>query len=457
MHPHPAPPEPASPDPASPGPASPSPPLLQGLPERLLLPALRVSAALAAVGGQTYLVGGAVRDLLLQNTVSDADLEVHGLEPAAVEAALAPLGHCKAVGRSFGVFKLRIGEETLDIALPRAERPAAAGGTAAVGGQVVGVQVVGDPWIGIEAALRRRDLTINAMAIALPSGALCDPTGGRADLVAGLLSPADAGGFGDDPLRVLRAARFGARFGFAASPDLEAVAAHIPLEGLPPARVWGELRQILLGPRPALGLGLLAQLGAMDCALPALACAPRPALLQTAARLPAALAAVSGEGEALSVALAALHPAGDTAAAAATLDHLELHAWAGAPLRAQVMAAVALLGAPPEAWAPAALDTTLRRAAEGLSLRLALLSAEAQTGASFWSACRDRAQALGVLDAPLPPLLSGRALVKLGVAPGPALGRALADLREAQLQGAIATEAEARAWFAANRPAPPPG
>jgi tRNA nucleotidyltransferase (CCA-adding enzyme) len=449
VHPRPPPLDPAPLEPPPPSPASPSPALLHGLPARLLRPALRVSAALAAVGGQTYLVGGAVRDLLLQNTVNDADLEVHGLEPAAVEAALAPLGHCKAVGRSFGVFKLRIGEETLDIALPRAERRA--------GAAAAGVQVVGDPWIGIEAGLRRRDLTINAMAIALPSGALCDPTGGQADLQAGLLRPADAEGFGDDPLRVLRAARFGARFGFAASPELEAVAARVPLGGLPPARVWGELRQILLGPRPALGLRLLAQLGALDCALPALARAPRPALLETAARLPAALAAVSGEGEALAVALAALHPAGDPSSAAATLDHLELHAWAGAPLRAQVMAAVALLGAPPEAWAPAALDTTLRRAAEGLSLRLALLSAEAQTGALFWSVCRDRAQALGVIDAPLPPLLSGRALVKLGVAPGPPLGRALADLREAQLQGAITTEAEARAWFAANRPPPPLG
>lgn len=426
--------------------------LLRRLPAHLLQPALQVSAAIEAAGGAAYLVGGAVRDLLLEKNVSDVDLEVHDLEAPEVAAALSTVGACKAVGRSFGVFKLKIGAQTLDVALPRGAGLAEGGAEGRPG-----VAVRGEPGVGIEAALRRRDLSINAMAIALPSGALCDPTGGRADLKAGLLRPAEAAGFGDDPLRLLRAARFGARFGFQAAPELLAVAPSLPLTGLPAARVWGELRLILLGPRPAWGLDLLEQLGALPVVMPGLAGVPPAARRATAERLPEALRGLGAEGEALTVALAALYAAAPPEAALADLDRLELHSWAGAPLRAQVLAALPVIGAPASAWAAPALDTTLRRAAERASLRLALRAGHAQTGDPAWAQRAARAEALGVLDGPAPALLTGRALVRLGIPPGEALGRALAALREAQLVGTIRTEAEALAWAQASLAPSPAG
>ncbi len=145
-----------------------------------------------------YRVGGAVRDELLGRPVADRDWVVVGATPETLIAS-----GFKPVGRDFPVF---LHPETREeYALARTERKHGRG--------YRGFEFFASPDVTLEEDLRRRDLTINAMARD-EDGTLIDPFGGEADLRAGLLrhvSPA----FAEDPLRVLRVARFAARFGFA--------------------------------------------------------------------------------------------------------------------------------------------------------------------------------------------------------------------------------------------------
>ncbi|MBL8615533.1 MAG: hypothetical protein JNM72_07990 [Deltaproteobacteria bacterium] len=401
-----------------------TPPVLGALPPALGAAARRIAAAVGGVGGVAYLVGGAVRDALLGLPIKDLDLEVHGLDAEALASALRRVGPVRAVGRSFGVFKLRVRglDEPVDVALPRGLGPRAGGGE---------VAVVGDPHVGIDAALRGRDLSINAMAVRLPDGALVDPCGGQGDLAAGLLRPADPLRFGEDPLRALRAARFAARFGFALSPALVAACAGLPVGAEPVERRITEVEAILLGPRPAVGLAALRALGVEEAALPGLGGAPLPA----APRLPAP--ARRPTGEALAVALVALLAARRDAAPT-LLDGLGLHSRGGFPVRAQVLAAWPWLDAAPAEAAGPLADRWLRRGAELLRVDLALEAAAATDADPVWPARLDRAWALGVQAAPLLPLVSGAELRALGLPPGPLIGAAQRLVRAAQLDGQIA-------------------
>lgn len=147
-----------------------------------------------------YVVGGAVRDLLLGRGRADLDLVVVG-DAFALAARLGaePIGH-----ERFGTAKVVLDGHQLDVAGARTETYAQPGALPKVA-----------PADGIEADLRRRDFTVNAMAIALEDGApLIDPHGGEADLEAGLLRVLHRGSFRDDPTRAIRAARYAARFGF---------------------------------------------------------------------------------------------------------------------------------------------------------------------------------------------------------------------------------------------------
>jgi len=175
-----------------------------------------------------YRVGGSVRDEILGRPVADRDWVVVGATP---ERMLA-LGY-KPVGRDFPVFLDPVTRE--EHALARTERKAGRGHR--------GFEFHAAPEVTLEQDLARRDLTINAMARD-EHGTLIDPFGGAADLARELLrhvSPA----FAEDPLRVLRVARFAARFGFAIAPETEALMRTLAASGeltlLSPERVWQEI------------------------------------------------------------------------------------------------------------------------------------------------------------------------------------------------------------------------
>lgn len=207
---------------------------------------------------QIYLVGGAVRDRLLGLEVKDRDWVVVGATPDAMLAQ-----GFKAVGSDFPVFlHPKTGEE---YALARTERKSGKGYT--------GFTFHTSPDVTLEQDLQRRDLTINAIAEDL-NGQLHDPCGGQADLEARVLrhvSPA----FVEDPLRVLRVARFYARFahlGFTLAAETEQLLTEISqgdeLDHLTPERVWQECERALNTRSPACFFALLQRIGAWARVVP---------------------------------------------------------------------------------------------------------------------------------------------------------------------------------------------
>ena len=212
---------------------------------------------------QVYLVGGAVRDPLLGTEPGDRDYVVVGATPQQMLDA----GY-KPVGRDFPVFlHPATGEE---YALARTERKSGRG--------YCGFVVDADPSVTLEQDLERRDFTINAIAREVRGdgsfGDIVDPLGGVRDLEARVLRHVGPA-FVEDPLRVLRAARFMARLaplGFSVAPEtmdlMREMAGSGELAELTPERVWQELRRSVASPRPSAFLRTLHDAGALGAVLP---------------------------------------------------------------------------------------------------------------------------------------------------------------------------------------------
>ena len=206
---------------------------------------------------KTYAVGGSVRDELLGLAVQDRDYVVVGADPAQMLAA-----GFKPVGADFPVFLHPDTHE--EYALARTERKTGPG--------YKGFAFHAAPDVTLEQDLQRRDLTINAMARA-EDGALVDPYHGKRDLEAGILRHVSEA-FAEDPVRILRVARFAARFGFAIAPETETLMARMVESGeadaLVPERVWQELARGLMEKSPSRMLAVLRDCGALARVLPEL-------------------------------------------------------------------------------------------------------------------------------------------------------------------------------------------
>jgi tRNA nucleotidyltransferase (CCA-adding enzyme) len=225
--------------------------------------------ASAEVPPRALLVGGFVRDLLLGSGSHDADVEVHGVGAPALEALLEKAfpGRVNTVGRAFGIFKVHLADGTdLDVSLPRTESKTGAGHR--------GFEVTGDPFLGFAAAARRRDFTVNALAVDPRDGSVLDAHGGLADLEARVLRAVDATTFPEDPLRVWRAFQLAARLRFSIEPAtfalLERMVHSGALAELSRERVTDELRKLLHAASPSLGLELARGTGALAATFPEL-------------------------------------------------------------------------------------------------------------------------------------------------------------------------------------------
>lgn len=205
------------------------------------------------------MVGGAVRDRLLGQASSDRDWVVVGSTPEAMVAA-----GFRPVGRDFPVF---LHPQTQDeYALARTERKSGRG--------YHGFTFHAAPDVTLEQDLARRDLTINAIALDADSGRLIDPFGGQRDLAAGVLrhvSPA----FAEDPVRLLRLARFAARWpAFSVAPEtmmlLRTLTDSGEVDALVAERAWQELSRGLLEQRPSRMFDVLIDSGALPRLAPAL-------------------------------------------------------------------------------------------------------------------------------------------------------------------------------------------
>jgi len=224
---------------------------------------------------KAYVVGGAVRDELLGLPVADRDWVVVGATPEDMTAQ-----GFRPVGKDFPVFLHPQTRE--EYALARTERKSGRG--------YKGFTVYAAPDVTLEDDLRRRDLTINAMARA-EDGTLIDPFGGARDLEARVLRHVSEA-FGEDPVRILRVARFAARFDFRVAEEtaalMRAMVAAGEVEDLVPERVWQELARGLGEPHPQRMLEVLQACGALPRLIPELL--PDAALEAALARAAAAQA-----------------------------------------------------------------------------------------------------------------------------------------------------------------------
>ncbi len=438
--------------------------------------------------GRPRLVGGCVRDWLLGLEPKDFDVEVAGADYETLLRILGPFGTPDLVGRSFGVIKLRLGGAEIDFSLPRRESKTGAGHR--------GFAIAPDPALSDVEAAARRDFTINAIAYDPLDDVLIDPHGGRADLQAQTLRHT-SGAFAEDPLRVLRGMQLAGRFDLTLAPETAALCRRI-VDGyreLPLERIWGEWEKwAVKSTVPSRGIAVLEQTGWLVHfpEIAALAGLPQEPewhpegdvlvhtklCLDALARLTDWQASDSPRRRHLSFAVLA-HDFGK----AATTVHAERrgtlrwlspgHEEAGVP---PAEAFLQRIGAPLDLveWVrplvlhhlahhhgqPGFTDSAVRRLARKLAPasiddlctvmwadhlgRPPLVSGDTEDRIR---ALRDRAHALAVHDAAPRPLILGRHLVELGLAPGPSFKPILAACAEAQLEGAFTDEAGGRAWL----------
>ena len=437
----------------------------------------RIAAAVRDAGGRAFLVGGTVRDHLLQRPAKDADLEVYGLEPERLEELAADFGRVHLVGRQFAVLHLSTAVGQVELSLPRRESKTGPGHK--------GFAVAADPHMEPRAAARRRDFTVNAMLLDPLDGTLLDPWGGQADLRRGRLRHVSAA-FAEDPLRVLRAARFVARYRWRVAPETAALCRTLDLGELPRERIEQEFRVILAGRWPGAGLLALEEVGALRFfpELAALRGVPQDpvwhpegdVLHHTALALDAAAGALRaqmedpwvemlavlchdlGKAGATTFERARWRSAGHDVEGVASTRSFLARITAQEDVVAQVCALVR------EHLRPMQLhqardrvsDAAIRRLATRVDLR-ALVRVAWADGAGrarpmpeAWPIGEwllERAAQLGVRDAAPAPFLRGRDALACGAEPGPALGELLREAFELQLEGEHADREAALAWL----------
>ena len=441
----------------------------------ILEQAREIARLVRATNGRALVVGGYVRDRLLDRRSKDLDIEVFGIPEDGLRPLLETLGRVEAVGQAFAVYK--IGD--VDVALPRRESKAGRGHK--------GFIVTGDPWMTAEEAARRRDFTINAISWDPLTDEYVDPMNGRADLERRLLRVVDPATFADDSLRVLRALQLAARFELNIDGETKQICRGIALDDLPAERIWGEFEKLLLqAARPSIGFALARDLGVTARLLPEMHalidCPQEPEwhpegdvwihtlMVIDRAReangdldrgrlsavmlgavchdfgKPVTTATIDGRIRSLGHEEAGVEPA------SRFLDRLNVHSLDGFDVRAQV------LGLTAHHLKPGAFykvrqelrDGAFRRLALKVDLELLARVARAdclgRTGNFDCSAMDwflERARALGVEHKAPAPLLMGRHLLELGMTPGPRMGEVLKAVYELQLDGAVTTLEEA--------------
>jgi len=423
-------------------------------PEPLLAPARQIVQQLRAAGHEAYIAGGAVRDWLLGRPQGDLDIATSA-RPDEVRAVFP---RTVAVGESFGVLIVHLKGQSYEVATFRTES-----------GYADGRHPEHVAFADARADVSRRDFTINGLFYDPIEQTVHDWVGGRADLAAGLIRTIGDPGerFTEDRLRLLRAARFAAQLGFAiearTAAALHDLAPGIDLVSM--ERVRMEIEELLIAPGAAVGLALLLDSGLGQAVADTLAAS-------SVSRREAALA---------------LTPFAEATRALASWLTLRASGPAGFPEAEWWLLLTGLLGLRPDEAPPAGLHRGLDRLwaaarfSRGEGRRLlaageALLALPVLDGGRLADQLRllrhpgrdllsrvlpvlrtddagdvlrrlvdlERAHAGRLFP---PPLLSGDRLLELGVVPGPAVGRWLDAVESEQLEGRLATPADAEAWL----------
>jgi tRNA nucleotidyltransferase (CCA-adding enzyme) len=444
--------------------------------------------AIRAAGGRPLIVGGAVRDALMGVEVKDIDVEVYGLPIERLAEVLAGFGRVDAVGRSFGILKMRMPDgQELDVSVPRRESKVGAGHR--------GFMAAPDPTMTPREAAARRDFTWNALALT-PEGELLDFFGGAADLNAGIIRHTTEA-FAEDPLRVLRAMQFAARFDMRLAPETAALCRALLPEAptLAAERVWGEWQKwALKGRKPSAGLRVLVETGWLSLypELGALVDCPQDPLYHPegdvfvhtlyvcdAAAEIAERAGLGDDDRAVLLFAALCHDLGKPRTTTLGEDgriRSPGHAQAGVEPAGALLGRIGCPRAVAAPIAPLVREhmahlgmTVTERAVRRLALRL-MPATIAQWGRLVEADRSGRpplppdhpgapivelAERIGAASGRPAPLLQGRHLIAIGMAPGPQLGAMLDRAYHAQIDGAFATVDEGLAWVARHMDMPP--
>lgn len=208
------------------------------------------------------IIGGYIRDSLLNIESKDIDIELYGVSSLKkIEKILQEFGSVNSVGKSFGVCKLSFKNLSLDFSLPRVDSKVSSGHT--------GFKIKIDKNLNFKTATSRRDFTINAIGYDVREKKILDPFNGKKDIKNRTISAVDIEKFADDPLRILRAIQFSSRFNFSLDDKLckkcKTMIEKRLLNELAKERIFGEIKKILLkSSKPSIGFSLLKKLNALS-------------------------------------------------------------------------------------------------------------------------------------------------------------------------------------------------
>ena len=205
---------------------------------------------------RSFVVGGFVRDSILGVRNKDIDVEVFGISFAELNVILSRFGKTNLVGQNFGVIKLTIDGDEFDFSIPRRDN------SNGLGHRDFDIELCPD--ITLEEAARRRDFTINALFFDPRTNEIIDPFDGLSDIKARRLRVVDRSTFKEDPLRVLRAVQFAARFNLAPDRELISLADEAlgSFDAIPKERVWNEFEKLAVKGRfPSQGIKTLLLFG----------------------------------------------------------------------------------------------------------------------------------------------------------------------------------------------------
>lgn len=432
-------------------------------------------------------VGGYVRDSLLGIQSHDIDIELYGVDSSqSLSDLLKPFGNVCEVGKSYGVTKLRYDGYEIDFSLPRTETKTTQGHR--------GFAVKTYATIDFATAARRRDFTINAIGYNPITDTLLDPYFGEADLRAKKLRCVDPMTFVEDPLRILRAVQFVARFDLIGDPELLGLCRRMveqgALEELPKERIFEEIKKLLLrSPSPSKGFALLKEMGGLIFFKELLDLEKTPqdffshpegnVWIHTLIALDTMVQYKTGESKQDLILFLAilLHDIGKpcTTIVCDGILNAPKHAEAGVePTRTflerltnekelieRIVPLVRYHGAVRKLFQTGAEDSALRHLSTHVKIDDLIVVARADFyGRAFvgeiprcfeageWLHCR--AESLGILQAPPQPLLLGRDLIALGLSPSPAFKTLLDAAYTAQLDGIFKSHEEAVSWISCS-------
>ncbi|MDD5716979.1 MAG: HD domain-containing protein [Sulfuricurvum sp.] len=435
-------------------------------------------------GIKPVFVGGFVRDFFTGHPTYDLDIELYGVSSLeSLETLLTPFGKVNLVGKSFGVLKLVYGDYSIDFSPPRSESKHGFGHK--------GFEIALFSDIDFASAARRRDFTINAIGYDPLTHTFLDPYGGIEDLKNKRLRCVDPETFVDDPLRILRAVQFAARFELNCDASLirlcRGMVENGALEELPKERIFEELKKLLLQSQsPSLGMKVLREMGILPFLSPLdqLEYTPQDPFshpegsvwthtlmaLDTMARMR------TGKTDTDLVLMFAvlLHDIGkpDTTHVVEGFLNAPKHAERGVDiathwlfritedktLTARILPLIRYHGWPRKLFRACADDSDILRLSTHVCIDELIRVAEADFfGRTFTGEKPDRFEAgewlyershrLGVLYEPPRPLLMGRDLITQGLKPGETFKPILEAAYDAQLNQKFFTYEEAKRWL----------